>query len=211
MVSILHSCLCSSKRSMPYACQLTSLFLFIDIQIPYAEMTPLKSRSSYDLTAAQRMGYKMVDGIVSHDLKGKGPSIVVGDGEDEEDEEVEDEDEAEDQEAEDSQSEPVHAPGDGDSIAAGDTATEPSIRDLIAQLQIQMSTGFANLNERLDTVRLYSRHVPKTRFKRSRKIRKACTCRQPERSLSTDTNRPARHTLGQECLSTAAVSPVDID
>ncbi|MQM05326.1 hypothetical protein Taro_038132 [Colocasia esculenta] len=58
-------------------------------------------------------------------------------------------------------------------------------------------------------VRFYSRHVPKTRFKRSRKIRKASTCRQPERSLSIDANRPARHASGQECLSTAAVSLVD--
>ncbi|MQL87184.1 hypothetical protein Taro_019728 [Colocasia esculenta] len=149
MVSILRICLRSSKRSMPYACQLTSLFLFLDIHIPKEEMTALKSRSSYDLTAAQRMDYKMVDGIMTRDLKGKGQATVEGDGEDEE---GANEDEAEDQEAEDSQSKPIDGPGDGDSIAAGDTVTEPSIRDLIAQLQIQMSTGFAKLNDRLDTV-----------------------------------------------------------
>ncbi|MQL72989.1 hypothetical protein Taro_005331 [Colocasia esculenta] len=145
------SCLCSSKRSMPYTCQLTSLFLFLDIPIPKEEMTILKSRSSYDLTTAQRMGYKMVDGIVTRDLKGKGQAIAEGDDEDVEDEEAANDDDAED-EVENSQSEPVDAPGDADSIVAGDTTTEPSIRDLIAHLQIQMSTGFAKLNDRLDTV-----------------------------------------------------------
>ncbi|MQM08783.1 hypothetical protein Taro_041644 [Colocasia esculenta] len=136
------------KRYSPTA--VTEFFNNLRQTAADAEMTPLKSRSSYDLTAAQRMGYKMVDGIVTRDLKGKGPAIVMGDGEDEVHDE--DEDEAEDQEVEDSQSEPVDALGDGDSIAAGDTSTEPSIRDLIAQLQIQMSTGFAKLNEQLDTV-----------------------------------------------------------
>ncbi|MQL68656.1 hypothetical protein Taro_000925 [Colocasia esculenta] len=121
MVSILRLCVSNAKRSMPYACQLTSLFLFIGIQIPKEEMTVLKSRSSYDLTAAHRMGYKMVDGIVTRDLKGKG--AAGDDGDDEEDEDV---DGAED---EDYQSEPLDALGD----ATADLP-EPSIRELLAQL-----------------------------------------------------------------------------
>ncbi|MQL98081.1 hypothetical protein Taro_030783 [Colocasia esculenta] len=150
MVSTLRICLRSSKRSMPYVCQLTSLFLFLDIPILKEEMTALNSRSSYDLTAVQRMGYKMVDGVVTRNLKGKGPAVAVGDGEDEE--EDEDEDGDEEQDTEDSQSEPLDAPGDGDRIAAGDIATEPSIRELLAQLQVQITTGFATLNDRLDIV-----------------------------------------------------------
>ncbi|MQM02968.1 hypothetical protein Taro_035739 [Colocasia esculenta] len=127
---------------------------------PDAEMTPLKSRSSYDLTAAHRMGYKMVDGIVTRDLKGKGPAIVVGDGEDEEDEEDKDEDEAEDQDAEDSQSEPVDAPRDGDSIAAVDTSLA-TLADSQVQIQLRLT--------RLSThVRFYSRR----RKKQGSKIKK---------------------------------------
>ncbi|MQL88921.1 hypothetical protein Taro_021490 [Colocasia esculenta] len=123
---------------------LTSLFLFLGIIIPEGEMTVLPARSSYDLTAAQRMGYKFMDGVVTRDLKGKSQAVPVDDEEADEaaDEEV-DENEVEE---EDSQYGPLDAPGDD----AHDVAVEPSIRELLAQLQLQMSTGFERLNHRMD-------------------------------------------------------------
>ncbi|MQM08028.1 hypothetical protein Taro_040880 [Colocasia esculenta] len=57
--------------------------------------------------------------------------------------------------------------------------------------------------------RYYARHVPKQGSKDQEKQEKIGTCRQPERPLSTDINRPESHTSGQECLSTAPVSPID--
>ncbi|MQL97378.1 hypothetical protein Taro_030068 [Colocasia esculenta] len=49
---------------------------------------------------------------------------------------------------EDSQSAPHDVPG----VVASDATTEPSLRDLIAQLQHQMATGFNTLNARMDTM-----------------------------------------------------------
>ena len=140
---------------MPYACPITSLLRFIGINIPDSECVQLNSRSSFDLTAAHRMGYKLVDGVVTRELKGKGPAAAM-DEDQEDDENADDHDEDvgdHDEEAdEDSQSEPLDAPGDDISIDASDSAAEPSVRDLLAQLQPQMSTGFDKLHACLDTV-----------------------------------------------------------
>ncbi|MQL77524.1 hypothetical protein Taro_009944, partial [Colocasia esculenta] len=116
---------------------------FIGIPIPDSECVSLNSRNNFDLTAAHRMGYKMVDGVVTRELKGKAPAAAM-DEDTEEDEAPGDEDDAD----EDSQSAPLDVPGD----VASDDAAEPSLRNLIAQLQLQMTTGFNMLNARMDTM-----------------------------------------------------------
>ncbi|MQL87571.1 hypothetical protein Taro_020117 [Colocasia esculenta] len=95
-------CFRNPKRSMPYACPITSLLLFIGIHILKGELVDLKSRSSFDLTATHRMGYKLVDGKVSRDLKGKEKDVEEEDFEDEESGD------------EDSHAEPMDAQGDDD-------------------------------------------------------------------------------------------------
>ncbi|MQL89775.1 hypothetical protein Taro_022360 [Colocasia esculenta] len=144
MLHLIRQCFYNPRRSMPYACPITSLLLFIGIHIPNCELVTLKSRSGFNLTAAHRMGYKLLDGVVTRELKGK--------------EQATDEDESnEDDVDEDSQSEPMDAQGDEADVVADDQAPdEPSLRDFIsaqmAQMQLQMITVFEHLNARLDHV-----------------------------------------------------------
>ncbi|MQM14475.1 hypothetical protein Taro_047406, partial [Colocasia esculenta] len=90
------------------------------------------------------MGYKLLNGVVTGELKGK--------------EQATDDDESNEDDAdEDSQSEPMDAQGDEADVAADDQAPdEPSLRDFIsaqmAQMQLQMTTGFEHLTARLDHV-----------------------------------------------------------
>ncbi|MQL86869.1 hypothetical protein Taro_019402 [Colocasia esculenta] len=105
MINLLRQCFRNSKRSMPYACPITSLLLFIGIHIPKGEMVDLKSRSSFDLTTAHRMGYKLIDGKVTWELKSKEQAVEEEDLEDEESS-----DEA-------SHAEPMDAQGDDDEDA----------------------------------------------------------------------------------------------
>ena len=147
MFNLITKCFYQPRRSMPFACQITSLLKFIGISIPDSECVSLNSRNSFDITAASRMGYKLVDGVVTRELKGKAPAAA----EDEDfigaDDQVDDEEDAEEGD-EDSQSEPLDAPGD----AGVGVAVQPSIRDLLAQLQVQMTQGFERLHERMDTL-----------------------------------------------------------
>ncbi|MQM18405.1 hypothetical protein Taro_051396 [Colocasia esculenta] len=128
------------RRSMPYACPITSVLRFIGINILDSECVELNSPSSFDLTAAHRMGYKQIDGVVTQELKGKAPAAAM----DEDREDDEDDDDHDEEADEDSQSEPLDAPGDDVSVAASDS--------LLAQLQLQMSTGFDKLHACLDTM-----------------------------------------------------------
>ncbi|MQM04467.1 hypothetical protein Taro_037264 [Colocasia esculenta] len=75
MLDLLNQCFRNSKRSMPYACPITSLLLFIGIPIHDHELVTVMSRSAFDLTAIHRMGYKFVDGIVTRTLKGTIPNV----------------------------------------------------------------------------------------------------------------------------------------
>ncbi|MQM15872.1 hypothetical protein Taro_048824 [Colocasia esculenta] len=56
---------------MPFAFPLTSLMRFIGIDIPDSECITLNSRSSFDLTVAHRMGYKLIDGVVTRVISQK--------------------------------------------------------------------------------------------------------------------------------------------
>ncbi|MQL73688.1 hypothetical protein Taro_006054 [Colocasia esculenta] len=58
-------------------------FVSLEDMFP-GEFVDLKSRSSFDLTAAHRMSYKLVDGKVTRDLKGKEQVVEEEDFEDEE-------------------------------------------------------------------------------------------------------------------------------
>ncbi|MQL86503.1 hypothetical protein Taro_019038 [Colocasia esculenta] len=107
----------------------------------------LEVDQSFDLTAAHRMGYKLVDGVVTRELKGKAPADAEEDIVEEEDENLADD--AEDDEDEDSGSGSHGMPG---VEIVSDAPAQPSIRDFLAQLQLQMSIGFEQLNTRLDTV-----------------------------------------------------------
>ncbi|MQM17491.1 hypothetical protein Taro_050464 [Colocasia esculenta] len=118
------------------------------ISISDSECITLKSCSSFDLTAAYRMGYKLVDGRVTKTLKGKEQDI--------EEESAEDDNGTGDDK--DSQAEPMDAQGD-DEDAVEDQAPQgpaPTLRDFItgqmAQLQNQLTMGFNHLNARLDHV-----------------------------------------------------------
>ncbi|MQL83218.1 hypothetical protein Taro_015704 [Colocasia esculenta] len=102
-----------------------------------------------DLYTKARGRYKMLDGVVTRDLKGK----AQADEEDEADEDEANEDDAD----EDSQSEPMDAQGDEADAAADEQAPdEPSLQDFITaqmvQMQLHMTTGFDHLNARLDNV-----------------------------------------------------------
>ncbi|MQL91061.1 hypothetical protein Taro_023666 [Colocasia esculenta] len=127
MLGLIRHCFYNPRRSMPYDCPITSLLRFIGINIPDSECVQLNSRSSFDLTAAHRMGYKLVDGVVTRELKGKAPAAAM-----DEDQEDDANDDDHDEEAdEDSQSEPLDALGDDVSVAASDSAAKPSVRDLL--------------------------------------------------------------------------------
>ncbi|MQM06733.1 hypothetical protein Taro_039560, partial [Colocasia esculenta] len=71
MLHLIRQCFYNPRKSMPYARLITSLLLFIGIHIRDSELVVLKSRSAFDLTAAHRMGYKLLDGVVTRELKGK--------------------------------------------------------------------------------------------------------------------------------------------
>ncbi|MQL72539.1 hypothetical protein Taro_004872 [Colocasia esculenta] len=132
---------------MPYACHITSLLSFIGIPISDSECTTLKSRSSFDLTAAHRMSYKLVDGRVTKTLKGKVQEVDEESGDDEAGDD-------------DSQPEPMDTQGDdvdNDDDVPDDQAPPaqaPSLRDFLAgqltQMQQQITTSFDQLNVRLD-------------------------------------------------------------
>ncbi|MQM12920.1 hypothetical protein Taro_045841 [Colocasia esculenta] len=148
MLGLILQCFYQPRRSIPFACPITSLMRFIGIDIPDSECITLNSRISFDLTTAHIMGYKLIDGVVTPELKGKAPAIAM-DVDHEIDaadaNAVDDDEEADD---EDSQSESLDAPGD----SASDADVESSLRDLLAQMQLQMSTRFDKLHAHLDTV-----------------------------------------------------------
>ncbi|MQM16460.1 hypothetical protein Taro_049417 [Colocasia esculenta] len=143
MLRLITQCFYQPRRSMPFACPITSLLKFIGIPIPDSECVSLNSRNSFDITAATRMGYKLLDGVVTRELKGKAPAAA-----EDEDSIVDADQTANEEDDEDCQSEPLDAPGD----AGVDVAAQPSIRNLIAQLQVQMTHGFERLNARMDTL-----------------------------------------------------------
>ncbi|MQL70151.1 hypothetical protein Taro_002455 [Colocasia esculenta] len=129
MLSLIRQCFYNPRRSMPHACLITSLLLFIGIQIPDSELVTLKSCDAFDLTAAHQIGYKLVDGRVTRTLKGK------------EDESSGDEDNADDAD---------QAPME----VQNDTHTEipdaPAPKDDTPDLRANLNDQFVQLHARLD-------------------------------------------------------------
>ncbi|MQM16538.1 hypothetical protein Taro_049496 [Colocasia esculenta] len=148
MLGLILQCFYQPRRSMPFACPLTSLMRFIGIDIPDSECITLNSRNSFVLTVAHRMGYKLIDGVVTRELKGKAPAVAMDVNREVDAADANAANDDEEADDEDSQSEPLDAPGDN----ASNADVEPSLRDLLAQMQLQMSTGFDKLHARLDTV-----------------------------------------------------------
>ncbi|MQM16858.1 hypothetical protein Taro_049819 [Colocasia esculenta] len=142
MLSLIRRCISNTKRSMPYACPITSLLILIGIPIPSSEPVSLKSRSAFDLTAAHRMGYKFVDGVVTRTLKGK-EQQGVEESYDEEDNEDNEDNEESDEEPQDEQ-----MPDQPQEFGDVPMPQEQSLRDYLAQLHQQMTSEFAQLNTR---------------------------------------------------------------
>ncbi|MQM13681.1 hypothetical protein Taro_046607, partial [Colocasia esculenta] len=117
----------------------------------FTTMIVPKDGSRELVTAIQKSSFHafLNHGVVTRELKGKGPSTAI---------EVDDDfDEGEEDEAdnadEDSQPEPQDAPEDEDNVSPSSPAsTEPSIRELLAQMQLQITTGFDRIHTRLDTI-----------------------------------------------------------
>ena len=146
MISLIRRCFSNTKRSMPYACPITSLLIFLGIPIPPSELISLKSRSAFDLTAANRMGYKIVDGVVTRTLKGKEPQGAdVSTGE--EDNEDDEANEGSDEDPQDEQ-----MPDQAQEFDDVPVPPQQSVHDYLAQIHQEMISGFAQMTSRFDQV-----------------------------------------------------------
>ncbi|MQM07636.1 hypothetical protein Taro_040476 [Colocasia esculenta] len=104
-----------------------------------------QSCSAFDLTAAHQMGYKLIAGRVTRTLKGQEPDVEEESAEDEESDE-------------DSHLEHMDAQGDAEDVHDAPIPQDAAqdIRDFIAgqmaQMQQLFTTGFDQLNTKVDTL-----------------------------------------------------------